>query len=148
MAPSHKETHLAKGVMGYMSEISEQESSRWDRRMAASSELKTFLLYLSERAPSAMNGPLKSASKKCGEALHAERELKMSRIARKRAEPPTCNERNAKRTKVTHPAEEETTPTQLVAGSDVMAQVGDQTRLLSRILGTNSPTSRDILNLA
>lgn len=67
-----------------------------------------------------MIGLLKSASRKCEEALRAEKE---ARIARKRPVPPNGNDQNAKRLRITHPTEEETIPSQRAAEMDSMAQV-------------------------
>ncbi|KAF6231702.1 hypothetical protein HO173_010004 [Letharia columbiana] len=119
MAPSHEESRLATGVMTYMGQISEQTSSRYDKKIARSSELENFIWYLSERAPSSMNGLLKSASRKCEEALRAEKE---ARIARKRPVPPNGNDQNAKRLHITHSTEKETVPSQRAAEIDSMAQ--------------------------
>ena len=96
MAPSHEQAHLAKAVMSYMGHISEQQHSRQDKKMARSPELRNFLLYLSKRAPSIMDKVLKSVSRKCGEALRAE---KASQAARKRPAPLNHNESIAKRVK-------------------------------------------------
>lgn len=111
-----------------MGQVAEQKSSRHDKKIAGSSELKSLLFYLSERAPSAMNGLLELASRKCEDALRVERE---ARIARKRAEPPSGNGSDAKRVKFARLTEEETAPSQGVAESDSMAQVCDHTRLSS-----------------
>ena len=122
MAPSNQEAYLATSVMTYMAEISEQTCSRWDKKIAQSSELKGFLLYLSERAPEAIDKLLKLASRKCEDALRVEKD---ARIARKRAEPPNGNGTNAKRTKITRPTENETGSSQQVAEPNLMAQVRD-----------------------
>lgn len=120
MAPSHEESRLATGVMTYMGQISEQTSSRYDKKIARSSDLKSFIWYLSERAPSSMIGLLKSASRKCEEALRAEKE---ARIARKRPVPPNGNDQNAKRLRISHSTEKEIIPSQRAAEMDSMAQV-------------------------
>ena len=85
MASAHDKAQLAKAVMACMGIISEQTFSRQDKKIARSSELKSFLLYLSKRAPSEMDRQLKVVSRECGETLRAEKE---SRTGKKRAEPP------------------------------------------------------------
>ena len=94
MAPSREHAHFAKGLMAYMGYISEQTSSRHDKKIARSPELKSFLLYLSGRAPLIMNRLLKPVSRKCEEALRVEKERQ---TGRKRPGPPARNESNAKR---------------------------------------------------
>ncbi len=120
MAPSSEEVQLATCVMTYMVQIAEQASSRCDKKIAESSELKKFLLYLSKRAPSAMHGLLNMASQECKRSLRLERDV---RIARKRSEPPNGSETHAKRLKVTRPTEDETSASQQVAEADLLAQV-------------------------
>lgn len=123
MVSSSEQTHLAKGVMVYMGQISGQQSSRYDNRLAYSSELKSFLLYLSERAPSAMKGLLKLASQKCEDTLRVK---KQAQVPKKRAEPPDGNgTKSAKRVRITRLVEEETAPNEQVAGSDLVEQVHD-----------------------
>ena len=98
MAPSDiNAAHYAKGVMNFMDHISKQTSSRYDKKIARSSQFKSFLLYLSERAPSAMNGPLRSASRKCKHALRVQQK---TQLARKRVAPPSHNQGDAKRHKM------------------------------------------------
>lgn len=120
MVSLSEQTHLANGVIVYMGQISGQKSSRHDNRLARSSELKSFLLYLSERAPSAMKGPLKLASQKCVDTLRVK---KQAQFPKKRAEPPDGNEtKSVKRVRITRPIEEETAPNEQVAGSDLVEQ--------------------------
>ncbi len=92
--PDRNAAQYAKGVIHYMDLVSQQTSSRYDKKIARSCELKSFLLHLSERAPSAMNGPLGLASRKCEDALRVEQE---TQLARKRVASPSHNERDAKR---------------------------------------------------
>lgn len=103
MAPSHEQVLLAKTVMAYMGHIAEQTSSRQDKNIARSPELKRFLTYLSVKAPLIMDKVLKSVSRKCDEALQAEKATrieKQSQPGKKRTEPPNRNQSNAKRLKV------------------------------------------------
>lgn len=111
MAPSHEQVHLAKAVMTYMGLIAEQGSSRQDKNIARSPELRSFLTYLSERAPLIMDKVLKLVSRKCDEALQVEKAArieKQSQPGRKRTEPPNRNRSNAKRLKVACAAEKTT----------------------------------------
>ena len=106
MAPLYEQAQLAKNVMGYMGHIAEQKSSRQDKKLARSAELKKFLIYLSQRAPKEMDRLLKFVSPKCEAALRVEKE---SRIGGKRTEPPNRNQSNPKRLKFTCATEEVTT---------------------------------------
>lgn len=125
MASSSEQAHLAKGVMVYMGQIAQWESSRHDKRIAGSSELKQFLLYLAERAPLATNKLLKSVSPKSDAALRAGKEALMTK---KRAEPPNSDESNAKRLKTAGPTDEDTDPSEPVAESDKTVHVRDHMR--------------------
>lgn len=109
MAPSHEQAHLAKAVMAFMGQIAEQTSSRQDKKIARSAELKNFLMYLSGRAPSMMDKVLRSVSRKCGEALRVEKASrieKQSQPGKKRTQPTHRNQSNAKRLKFAGAAEE------------------------------------------
>ena len=119
MAPSEK-VRLSRCVKFYMAQISEQPSTAGNKKIARSPEFKGFLSYLAGTVPSAMKKTLKSACDSCEDALRIEKE---ARMAMKRVEPPSCNERNAKRVKVAHSMDEETTPIPRVPESDMMALV-------------------------
>lgn len=109
MAPSHDQVHLAKAVMFYMGYIAEQTFSNQDKKIARSTELKSFLTYLSTKAPSIMDKVLKSVSRKCEEALRVEKASrieKQSQPRKKRTQPRNCNQSNAKRLKSAAAAEE------------------------------------------
>ena len=97
MAPSEDQILLAKGVMAYMGTISDLTSSKIDKKIAQSPELKNFLVHLSERAPSIMSKLLESVSAKCEDALRKEKE---SQASRKRPEPTNGNGSTAKRLKL------------------------------------------------
>lgn len=130
MASSSEQAHLAKGVKVYMGQIAEWESSRHDKNIAGSSELKQFLLYLAKRAPQATNKLLKLVSPKCDASLRAEKEAQMTR---KRAEPPNSDdpcsdEPNAKRLKIAGPAHEDTDHSEPVTGLDKTVHVRDHMR--------------------
>lgn len=76
MAPTHEETHVAKGAMTYMGLYSERRYTRYIKKIAASPELKAFLFHLSEKAPSAVLGLLKKAVRKCEDKSRIERAKK------------------------------------------------------------------------
>lgn len=140
MASSSEVARLTKGVMSYMGEISEQNFRV--TRIASSAEFKSFLYHLSERAPLPMRELLSSATLKCEDALRVQKD---DRRAKKKAAQSNENERTSKRVKITHPGEEETSPSQRVAESDLMAQVRDYWRL--SVSDTNPRNSRDVLTL-
>lgn len=144
MAPSQEEAHLAKVLMTFMGQISARSSSRYDKKIAESPELKSLLFYLLERVPSRMHELLKSASRKCDDVLRVEKE---ARIARKRAEPPNENKSTAKRVKVAHPTEKQAGLSQGVEKSDSAAQVRDHMWLSSRKFNADSLNPRDVLTL-
>lgn len=95
---------MAKGLIAYMDQIAERAASRHHGKIAKSPEFKKFLFKLSERAPLVMHRLMKSVSRKCDGHL---RDGIESRTSRKRADPPVCHKRNAKRYKTTCAAGEE-----------------------------------------
>lgn len=111
MATSYDQVHLAKAVITYMGLIPMQKSSRQDKNIARSPELKSFLMYLSAKAPSIMDKVLKAVSRKCEDALVVEKALRVKKNSlrgTKRIEPPNCNQSNAKRLKFACAAEKST----------------------------------------
>ena len=128
--PSREGFHLASGLINYSALYSEQPTTKYDNKIARSSEFRSLLIDLSERVPSAMNRLLKLASRKCEESL---RMKKKTRNSRKRASPSDRFEKNVKRNKTTCATEEETAPSQRVAESDSMTQVCDHKKSSSRV---------------
>ena len=120
MAHSHEKTFVCKGLMVYMTEFVKHKASLHDKRIARSSEFKSFLLYLSEKAPSAMSKVLKSASGKCE---NANRVGKGPRSRKKRAASPKSTENSAKRLKITHPSQKQTAPSRQTVGLNSAGQV-------------------------
>ena len=130
--------------MNYMGEMAKQTSSRFDNKVAESSEFKHFLFYLAERAPLVMHGLLKLVSNKCEITLRVESK---ARLARKRAELHSGDGTNAKRLKLTRPNEQDTVSSRRVAKPDVSVQVRDRMRRSSRDLDADSLGPRDLLVL-
>ena len=104
MGSNYRQAHLARGLLAYMSQMS-QQAPRCYKKVAASSEFKQFLMELSEGAPSKMISLLELALRECAEALRVEQE---TRISRKRATQLHHYVKNAKRQKVSCPTGEET----------------------------------------
>ena len=99
MAPRGDKLHHVRGVINYMGFVSKSTSPQGDKKVASSPELKQFLTYLSEKAPSTMKKVLNSAIRECEKNLGFEKETQSSR---KRAAPSSHYEGNSKRHKGSH----------------------------------------------
>ena len=104
MVSATEKAYFVKGVINYMNFVSKSTSSRGDKKLASSPELKQFLTYLSETAPLAMSKVLKSVLLKCEKDLRVEKETqeKETQRGRKRPAPPDCCEGDGKRQKGGH----------------------------------------------
>lgn len=122
----------------------EQSCSHYDKEIARSSELKNFLFHLSDRAPSAMDELLKSASQRCDQALRAEVE---ARKAKKRAMSPINHEKDNKRQKIALSTEKDTAFSRQTADSDLCGQVCNRTEFSSRRSEANHLRRRKVTML-
>ena len=96
METASDKAYYVKVVINYMDFISKSTSSRGYKKLASSPELKQFLTYLSETAPSTMRKVLNSVLRDCEKNCRVEKE---SQKSRKRPAPPTHCDRDAKRHK-------------------------------------------------
>ena len=130
MSPTQEETRIARTVMAFMGQAVEQSCLQYDKEIARSSELKNFLFHLSDRAPSVMDELLKSARRRCEQALRSEAD---ARKAKRRAVSPNNEEEYTKRHRIAPPNEHQSASSRGTADSAMIAQVCNRTGLPSKV---------------